>query len=446
MKPAVCPFWHTHNHLLTMSLFALTIILALGNRTQKDRHLRRPPRPMSWPFIGNLLHVGDQIHISMTNMRDKYGDVFQMRMGSIVVVVLSAYETLRQALVQYVKERASQGDLSSFHFRLWPMGPKICKNALRNVSQAEAKSSTFSCLLEEHVCCEASETVDRLKEHSNCESGFDATIALITSVANVVCALSFGKRYSYNDEEFLNIVQINNEVLRIFAAGNLADFFPIFRYFPSPSLKKMVHHIRKINGFMEQNFKDHLRTYDKNCIRDITDPLIALCEDREDGKKFTLSNTQIVHTVIVITRTKCFDTIIAGLQWSLLYLIKFPDIQSKIYKEIGTAFSDIISHITFAQNFTFPLILGIKQKYSHIIHLRSLKNHFWGQNDCPGFQLHYKKPPKNTCYCLFKYFTEKAGEAPYMCFSCTIFVFPPLNIYNHTSSSTGCPDFNFRMI
>lgn len=28
------------------------------------------------------------------------------------------------------------------------------------------------------------------------------------------------------------------------------------------------------------------------------------------------------------------DTIIAGLQWSLFYLIKFPDIQVKIHQEI----------------------------------------------------------------------------------------------------------------
>lgn len=30
-----------------------------------------------------------------------------------------------------------------------------------------------------------------------------------------------------------------------------------------------------------------------------------------------------------------FDTIIAGLQWSLLYLVKFPNIQDRIYQEIG---------------------------------------------------------------------------------------------------------------
>lgn len=33
-----------------------------------------------------------------------------------------------------------------------------------------------------------------------------------------------------------------------------------------------------------------------------------------------------------------FDTIIAGLQWSLFYLIKFPDIQQRIHQEIGAAF------------------------------------------------------------------------------------------------------------
>ena len=86
---------------------------------------------------------------------------------------------------------------------------------------------------------------------------------LVTSVANVVCALCFGKRYDYNDKEFLTIVHINNEVLRIFAAGNLADFFPIFRYLPSPSLRKMVQHIHRMNSFMEENIEEHLRTFDK---------------------------------------------------------------------------------------------------------------------------------------------------------------------------------------
>lgn len=49
-----------------------------------------------------------------------------------------------------------------------------------------------------------------------------------------------------------------------------------------------------------------------------------------EGDQFT------IFTVVVIVFPKGFDTIIAGLQWSLLYLIKFPDIQDRIHQEIGT--------------------------------------------------------------------------------------------------------------
>lgn len=39
----------------------------------------------------------------------------------------------------------------------------------------------------------------------------------------------------------------------------------------------------------------------QNCIRDITDALIALCEDRDENKETTvLSNSQIIHSVIDI--------------------------------------------------------------------------------------------------------------------------------------------------
>lgn len=148
----------------------------------------------------------------------------------------------------------------------WTLHKKLCKNALRSFSQAEARGSGATCLLEEHVCAEAAEMVEVIREKAAAKgdmTGIDPVMPLVTSVANVVCALCFGKRYDYNDKEFLTIVHINNEVLRIFAAGNLADFFPVFRYFPSPSLRKMVQHIQRMNGFMERSIEEHINTFDK---------------------------------------------------------------------------------------------------------------------------------------------------------------------------------------
>ena len=151
----------------------------------------------------------------------------------------------------------------------WLLHKKLCKNALRSFSQAEPRGSGATCLLEEHVCAEAAEMVAVIREEAakvemnDDKTGIDPVTPLVTSVANVVCALCFGKRYDHNDKEFLTIVNINNEVLKLFAAGNLADFFPVFRYFPSPSLREMVQYIHRMNGFMEGRIEEHMNTFDK---------------------------------------------------------------------------------------------------------------------------------------------------------------------------------------
>ncbi|XP_036454673.1 cytochrome P450 1A1 [Colossoma macropomum] len=330
--------------------FFTLFLLVLRVHKQKTLQPNLPPGPRPWPVVGNLFQMGEQLHLSLTSLRARYGDVFQMKMGSLAVVVLSGHSTIRQALVRQGEAFAGRPDLFTFsavadgtsmtfsekYGEAWVLHKKICKNALRTFSQAKAQNSGASCLLEERISAEALEMVEALREQGEKagEAGLDPAALLVTSVANVACALCFGKRYGHDDEKFLTVVDINKEVLRLFAAGNLADFFPIFRYLPSPSLRKLVRYIRRMNGFMEDNIKEHLLTFDKNCIRDITDALIAMCEDRqEDEERAVLTDSQIIHTVIDIFGAG-FDTIIAGLQWSLLYLIKFPHIQARIYQEI----------------------------------------------------------------------------------------------------------------
>ncbi|XP_072520607.1 cytochrome P450 1D1 [Salminus brasiliensis] len=336
---------------VTVFLCIFTLFLmALRVHHQKTLQSNLPPGPRPWPVVGNLFQMGEQLHLSLTSLRALYGDVFRLKMGSLEVVVLSGLSTIRQALVRQGEAFAGRPELFTFsavadgtsmtfsekYGEAWTLHKKICKNALRTFSQAKARNSSSSCLLEERISDEVLEMVEALREQGEKvgDTGLDPTALLAISVANVACALCFSKRYSHNDEQFLTIVNINNEVLRIFASGNLADFFPVFRYLPSPSLRKMVQYIHRMNSFMEENIKEHLLSFDKNCIRDITDALISLCEDRqEDGDRAILTDSQIIHTVIDIFGAG-FDTIIAGLQWSLLYLIKFPHIRARIYQEI----------------------------------------------------------------------------------------------------------------
>lgn len=201
-----------------------------------------------------------------------------MHVGSLVVVVLQGYATIKQVPVRHGEAFARHPDLFTFsavandtsmtfseYGAACVLHKKLCKNTLRSFLQAEPRGPGTICLLKEHMCAEAAGMVEVIWVRSEGSKGLglDPVVPLVTSVANVVCPLCFGKRNDYNDTEFLSIVHINNEVLRIFAAGNMADFFPVFRYLPSPSLRKMVQHIRRMNSFMEHNIEEHLETFDK---------------------------------------------------------------------------------------------------------------------------------------------------------------------------------------
>lgn len=71
---------------VTVALCLLTLLL-LALRGRKSHHhyshldltkYPPPPGPTPWPLVGNLLQMGDQIHLSLTSLRLQFGDVFQV--------------------------------------------------------------------------------------------------------------------------------------------------------------------------------------------------------------------------------------------------------------------------------------------------------------------------------------------------------------------------------
>ena len=120
----------------------------------------------------------------------------------------------------------------AFNGENWKLHKKIASNALQTFSKAEAKSSTCSCLLEEHVIEEVSELVKVFTELTSESGSFEPRGAITCAMANVIYTLCFGKRYDHSDEEFLRIVKTDDDLLKASNATNPADFIPSFRYLP----------------------------------------------------------------------------------------------------------------------------------------------------------------------------------------------------------------------
>ncbi|XP_072518657.1 cytochrome P450 1A1-like [Salminus brasiliensis] len=372
MTLAVLPFFgpiFVSESLVALVTICTVYLLLRLTRARMPEGLQPLPGPKSLPFIGNVMELGWDPHLSLTAMSKQFGPVFKICIGSRPVVVLSGSETVRQALIKQGDEFAGRPDLHSFRFindgkslafstdqsRVWRARRKLAHNALRSFATLEGQNPEYSCTLEEHISKEGLYLVDRLHSVTEANGCFDAYRHIVVSVANVICGMCFGRRYSHDHEELVSLVNLSDEFSQVVGSGNLADFIPFLRLLPSKTMDKFLDINSRFSIFVQGIVKEHYETYDKNNIRDITDSLIHHCEDRRLDKK---SNVQLSDDKIVGIVNDLFgagiDTVSTALSWSIMYLVTYPKIQEKLHQELmDTIGMDRTPHLSDKTNLPY---------------------------------------------------------------------------------------------
>ncbi|XP_068060458.1 cytochrome P450 1A4-like [Anomalospiza imberbis] len=335
--------------LLVAAAFCLVFLALQWLQQPVPEGLRRPPGPRGYPVLGNVLELRKDTHLALTRLSRRYGDVMEVRIGTRPVLVLSGLDTIRQALVKQGEDFMGRPDLYSFHYisngqslafspdsgEVWKARRKLAQSALRSFSIAPSPTSSSSCLLEEHVSKEAEYLVTKFLQLMEEEKRFDLNQYLVVSVANVICAMCFGKRYEHEDQELLSLVNLGNEFGEVAGSGHPADFIPMLRYLPSRTMELFKDINQRFNVFVQKIVQEHYSSFDKEHIRDITDSLIGHCQEKNAGEDahVQLSNEKIIHIVNDLFGAG-FDTVATALSWSLMYLALYPDVQKKIQEEL----------------------------------------------------------------------------------------------------------------
>lgn len=261
--------------LVAITIFCLVFITIRSYRKQIPQGLKKIPGPVAYPVIGNMLEIGKNPHLSLTRMRQKYGDIMMVHIGTRPVLVLSGLDTIKQALVRQGGDFMGRPDLYSFRQvadgeslafgndsgEVWLARRKLAQNALKNFAVAPCPTSSATCLLEEHVSNEMDFLIQKLQEVMREKKRFDPFRYLVISVANVVCAMCFGKRYNHEDQELLNVVNQSEEFGDVAASGNPADFIPLLQYLPS--MKKFKEFNQLFLNFLQKIVQEHYATFNK---------------------------------------------------------------------------------------------------------------------------------------------------------------------------------------
>lgn len=304
-----------------------------------------PPGPFAWPLVGNAAQLGKAPHLYFARMARRYGDVFQIRLGGRVVVVLNG-RAIRQGLVKQGPEFAGRPDFTSFRYvsggkslafststDWWKAHRRVAHSTVRTFSTGNAETKrTF----ERHVLCEFRELLRLFVRKSEAGRYFDPTTYLVVSTANVMSAVCFGKRYSYEDEEFRQVVGRNDQFTRTVGAGSMVDVMPWLQYFPNP-VKTIFENFKKLNldfgAFILDKVVEHRKSIRSGTLRDMTDAFIVAL-DRLSEKTGRALWRDFVSPTIADIFGASQDTLSTAQQWIVLILVKYPELQTRLQREV----------------------------------------------------------------------------------------------------------------
>lgn len=304
------------------------------------RRLTLPPGPTPLPFVGNLFQGSFVLYESYHKLCERYGPVFTVWLGHSPVVVLCGYSVVKDALVNYshrfsdrgplpISKRLSNGNgIVATNGEHWRQTRRFAVTTLRNFGMGKRS-------MEQRVQEEAEHLMKAIEATSG--DAFNPQEVLGCAVNNVINLVVFGKRWDYEDETFLKLLNITNHLFTFIRAPlgvAYVAFEGIMKHLPG-SHQKIFQECEGAKSFIKEEIESHKKTLNPDSPRDFIDCFLLRARkvDETNHEEFNEENLVVLAFELFTAGT---ETTSNTLQFSLLLMIQNPDIQEKVQKEIDT--------------------------------------------------------------------------------------------------------------
>ncbi|XP_072524663.1 cytochrome P450 2G1-like [Salminus brasiliensis] len=322
----------------TSLLVGLVVVLLLFVRWRRKTY-RLPPGPPALPLLGNILTMDNRAPFkTFLKWSETYGPVMTAYLGTQRVVVLVGYDTVKEALVDNADDfvgrapvpfvlRALKGyGLTISNGERWRQLRRFTLTTLRDFGMGRKR-------MEGWIQEESRYLLDAFRETKS--HPFDPTAYLSRTVSNVICALVFGQRFSYEDNNFLRLLQIFSGVLRFGSSswGQLYNIFPRLVELIPGKHHQIMDELEEIKTFSMGKIQKHKETLDPANPRDFIDCFLIRLKQEKD-----IPNTEFHYDNMTATVLNLFlagtETTSTTIRYALMLLIKHPEIQEHMQKEI----------------------------------------------------------------------------------------------------------------
>ncbi|ESO82456.1 hypothetical protein LOTGIDRAFT_54271, partial [Lottia gigantea] len=298
-----------------------------------------PPGPRGVPLLGYLPFFGDSPHLTFMKLREKYGNIFSIQMGSLPAVVIHGKDLIKEALV-------NRGD--DFSGR-----PQFFSNTLIGNDTLTFGNFSEITILHKHLASSvlfkfANARKNPIEEIVNFEARMAASElvamkgtpinpkeAIYTSVGSIIFQVCFGKDRNIREEDlhFKEFIMNSEEFSKFVGSGNPVDVMPYLRFVMPWKVTKFIDLVTRFDNMVNIKIEENKKVYTPGELRHLTDGLIAALKEEQDKPDSKFTEKRIFSTVVDILGAG-FETVSTTLLWAILCLTKYPQVQERVQQEI----------------------------------------------------------------------------------------------------------------
>ncbi|XP_074657960.1 cytochrome P450 2J6-like [Tubulanus polymorphus] len=326
------------NVLLCAVITLFAVFCGMRIMPRRSGPLNLPPGPIGYPLVGNLLSFTspDELNERVRELKHEHNsNIVYMNMAGQGLIILYDMDAIQQAF-QVQGDEFDSRPLSMFYMKLinykgligssgslWKEQRRFALRTLRDFGMGKSA-------LGEKIAEETYHFISELEKHGR--KPFQISLSIDVAISNVICALTFGRRFHYEDEKFRYLNKLVRDNLTYLGRSTILNYAPFLQHVPFDifGFKQITQNIEEICEFFKLKVDEHKRNFDENNVEDFIDAFLAE-QKRGDGEGFT---DQQLYYVIMDLFVAGSETSASTLRWAALLMTLHNDVQRKVQAEL----------------------------------------------------------------------------------------------------------------
>ncbi|KAM9310022.1 steroid 21-hydroxylase [Pholidichthys leucotaenia] len=320
------------------------------------------PGPPTRFLLGNMMELmHDHLPIHLTNLAQRYGNIYCLKCGNTNMVVLNSSDLIREALVK---------KWSDFAGRPISYTGNIVSGGGRNISLGDyteewrAQRRLVHSALQR--CCQKTlhDVIERqalhlrqvLMDYQSCAVSLSEDFTVAAS--NVITTLAFGKEYEKSSAELQALHTCLNEIVGLWGSSWISalDSFPLLRKLPNPVFGRLLKEVEKRDEIIKRHLNNY-KSQDKQSEDAITGSLLRSLDRYHNSETGVCLTDTHVHMAMVDLLIGGTETTAAWLNWTVAFLLHRPEVQTRVYEELCTVLEG--RYPTYSDRHRLPVLCSL---------------------------------------------------------------------------------------